>query len=377
MSLLRLSALAAFISLPLSSIALPMYTLVELPTVGFSYAQPYAINNSGIAVGRVPFGGPPYQAFSSNGSTMINVGASLGVGGGSHAYDVNNLGQIVGVGGSTGAFLYDNGVVTELPILGGLRSWAFGINDLGWVVGVSEDSRQTNQGFIYKDGGISQLENLFPNRPDATSSAKAINNSGVVIGSSNGSAVYWSNSGVISALTGSFGGASVVAEAINDAGQIVGYADYASPSTAHGAFIWESGVMTDLGNLGGIGGAAATSINSAGHVVGSASRPDGSGSGFIWTAQDGIVALDTLLDPAFSSWQILQGQGINDSDQIVAYARASEGSPWTIVILSPIATEAIPAPATPALLLVGLLSFFAMKRTAGKRPSIWYCGRIG
>lgn len=341
--------------------ALPTYSVVELPTVGPSYAQPYGINNSGIAVGRVPFDGWDYKAFSSDGSTMTNIGALLSTPG-SHAYDINNLGQVVGVGGSTGGFLYGNGSVTELPTLGGPRSVAFGINDQGWIVGVSEDSRQQAKGFIYKNGVMSQLEDLYPNRYDATSYPKAINNSGVIVGSSNGSAVYWNSAGVVTPLTNSFGGIGVNAEAINDAGQIVGYANYATPSPIHGAFIWENGVMTDLGNLGGTGGAAATSINSAGHVVGSASFPDNSGAGFLWTASDGMVALDALLDPAFASWLIIGAVGINDSDQIVAFAKASPGSQWTAVILTPLTPEAIPAPATAILLFVGLFSFFATAR---------------
>ncbi len=364
-------ALSALIIFSSSAIALPVYSLVELPSVGRSFATPMAINTSGIVVGSVPFGNGEGQAFSTDGVTMTNIGTVLGTTR-SIANDINNSGQIVGIdfGDGSGSFLYVNGVVTKLPTLGGPHTWASGINDQGWIVGVSEDLRQKAQGFIYKNGTMSQLENLS-SRLDATSNAKAINNNGVVVGTSLGTtdsvAVKWSSSGAITPL-GTFGGSSSTAEAVNDVGQIVGYADYANPLMGHGAFIWQNGVMTDLGNLGGPGGAAATSINSAGHVVGSASASAGLGGGFIWTASDGMVALDTLLDPAFSSWQILQGQGINDSDQIVAYARASEGSPWTIVILTPIATEAVPAPATAALLGIGLLgSLVTTKRHEGQR----------
>lgn len=357
---------AALMALSSCVFALPIYTLVELPNVGRSFATPTAINNSGIVVGSVPFGNGDGQAFSSDGLSVNNIGTVLGTTR-SVANDINNSGKIVGIdfGGATGSFLYDSGTVTDLPTLGGPRTVALGINDQGWIVGVSENNLQVSQAFLIRNGLISQLENLNPNRYDATSYAKAINNSGVVVGHSLGTAdsvaVKWSSSGAITPL-GTFGGSSSTAEAVNDAGQIVGYADYANPLMGHGAFIWQNGVMVDLGNLGGTGGAAATSINSAGHVVGSASATAGLGGGFIWTAQDGMVALDTLLDPAFSSWQILQGQGINDSDQIVAYARASDGSPWTIVILTPLAAEVVPAPATAALLLIGLLSFFVTNR---------------
>ncbi|MCL4747804.1 MAG: DUF3466 family protein, partial [Burkholderiaceae bacterium] len=303
MNTFRSSVLVALLASPLTALALPTYSVLPLPVVGPSYAQPYAINNSGVVVGRVPFGGWDYQAFSSDGNTFTNIGASLSTTT-SHAFAINNSGQVVGTGGSSGAFSFLNGVVTQLPTLGGPTSWAFGVNDNGAIVGISQNALQVSQAFLYQGGSISQLTNLTPALLDSSSVAYAINSGGVVVGTSKTStgdvAVSWDANGVVTSL-GTFGGTNSSASAINGAGQIVGWADYAAPASSHGAFLWQNGVMLDLGGLGG-NGAAAVGINNIGQVVGSSSYANGNGAGFLWTETDGMVAIDTLLDPSYAAW---------------------------------------------------------------------------
>ena len=82
------------------------------------------------------------------------------------------------------------------------------------------------------------------------------------------------------------------------------------------AFLYSGGVMTDLGILPGGVESIANGINSQGQVVGSADAGSGSTSeAFLWTAQSGMVDLNTML-PANSGWTLFDATGINDSGQI-------------------------------------------------------------
>jgi len=65
---------------------------------------------------------------------------------------------------------------------------------------------------------------------------------------------------------GTLGGTNSYAQAINNQGQIVGYA-HGSDNLSH-AFFWEEGVMSDIGELAGHNSASAYDISEAGHIVG-------------------------------------------------------------------------------------------------------------
>jgi probable HAF family extracellular repeat protein len=85
--------------------------------------------------------------------------------------DINNAGQIsgysfiLGPGGGNRGWIYDDGVMTDIGDLGGDRSTAFGINELGQVVGTADTSTPgVNHAFLWGDGVITDLGSIRRNR---------------------------------------------------------------------------------------------------------------------------------------------------------------------------------------------------------------------
>jgi probable HAF family extracellular repeat protein len=139
----------------------------------------------------------------------------LGAGQNSQALAINAAGQVVGSfvhGGNTRAFLWSNGVLSDLGTLGtGIQetSRALGIDSAGNVVGsASFAPGSTDHAFLWSKGVMRDLGTLGD--PSGSSQANAI----------------------------------------NAAGQIVGVSSAAKLGHIH-AFLWQNGVMTDLGTLGG------------------------------------------------------------------------------------------------------------------------------
>ena len=118
-------------------------------------------------------------------------------------------------------------------------------------------------------------------------------------------AFFWSSATGMQDL-GSLGGSSY-ANAINNAGQVVGY--YAVPWGSYRAFLWTaSGGMQDLGTLGG-DSAIASGINSAGQVVGASSNSSGAVHAFLWTAASGMQDLGDPLRGTFSDAAAINDEG--------------------------------------------------------------------
>ena len=94
---------------------------------------------------------------------------------------------------------------------------------------------------------------------------------------------------------GTFGGDNGQANALNDAGEIVGKADFPG-NQLHDAFLWKNGTMTDLGNLGKTSNAH--NINSSGQIVGASVINDaGELRPFLWENSGPMVDLSTLVPP--------------------------------------------------------------------------------
>jgi probable HAF family extracellular repeat protein len=110
----------------------------------------------------------------------------------------------------THAVLWQNGTVTDVGTLGGLKSTAAAINDNGQIVGSAATSSGATDGFLYSNGTMTDLGSFTP---------AAVNNNGVMVGGQ-----YVDGGGTMQNLNTLLpaGSATILdATAINDNGQIV------------------------------------------------------------------------------------------------------------------------------------------------------------
>jgi probable HAF family extracellular repeat protein len=187
----------------------------------------------------------------------------------SFAHAINNSGQIVGESDTTQsgvihAFLWQNGVMTDLGTLGGDYSVAFSINNRGEVVGQSRTYTSGPHAFLWRNGVMTDLGTLGD-----YSVAFGINNRGEVVGesgtyTSGPHAFLWRN-GVMTDL------GSGSAYAINERGQVVGHGPSIRPAfdPIYFARVWQRGTATDLVSVFPVPVAAtiAMAINDSGQIV--------------------------------------------------------------------------------------------------------------
>ncbi len=298
------------------------YIAVDL---GGRFSEAVAINDAGQIVGKTSEGG----ALWTNG-VRTDLGPISPV-------SLNAGAQVAGNCGSH-ACLWDNGTLTDLGALDGSFSSVGGspshraINEAGQVA-----VQSAGRGFIWANGVKTEL-------PFAPS---AINDAGQVVGGFI-RAFLWSNGDTTALVADRFVHSRAVD--INDAGRVLGSIDPATGfvwtngtrtdfgmgdprlitnsgkvagsgqvngSDQH-AFLWDSGVLTDLGTLGG-NFSAATGINEAGQVVGASSAVSGGGPhstthAFLWTG-GAMVDLGTL------GGESSQARDINEDGQIVGWSQ--------------------------------------------------------
>src|SRR5205807_148331 len=200
------------------------------------------------------------------------------------AYGINDVGQIVGTSatasGTSHAFLWSNGTMADLGSLGSMGpSDGRGINNRGQVVGGTIDANNSQyHAFLWDNGTMSDLGTL----PEANNSeAFGLNDRGAVVGDSGndsleGHGVLW-QAGNVTDL-GDLGRPGTSAHAINDAGQVVGWS-HNFESHVH-AFLWEVGTMRDLGTLGQF--SVASGVNETGAVVGQSDVGNGELHAALW-----------------------------------------------------------------------------------------------
>jgi len=260
-------------------------------------------------------------------ASIVDLG-TLG-GNSAAAYGVNDLGQVVG-SSDTGqishsdsacprcpvihAFLWEAGRMTDLDSGDTGSSAAYSINNAVQIAGVYSAPDRDTSGFLYSAGKVTVLSQAPHGR------AIGINNAGQIVGdlatepASARQAFLW-NAGAVVDL-GTLGGAGSEARAINDSGQIVGTA-HLDGGVMH-AFLYSGTGLTDLGTLGGKN-SMAYGIDNAGEVVGvSQTAENGVQHAFLYR-QGAMTDLGTL------GGNESQANGINDSGWIVGWSRTAGG----------------------------------------------------
>ena len=274
---------------------------------------------------------------------VIDLGTLGGVS--SVAFGINDLGHVVGqaalTSGALRAFIWKDGVMSNLFTVGGLdSSAAYDINRHGHIVG-NMVSNGLNRGFVWSTGTVA----TFATSPVTfVSTFGAINNSNVAAAHlvltntpPHPHPAYvkdgaFTDLGTFSTLVS--GGAFD----INDLGMIVGYAHIFCPSDCWDPFIWvdantnglkDSGEFISLGSLGGNSGTA-QGINNVGQVVGS-SETIGytTPHAFLVSPVDGMwdddnnpaSRVNTLMqDLGTLGGAISEAHAINDAGDVVGYA---------------------------------------------------------
>jgi len=326
----------------------PFYKIVEIPrlaTTGSVTAN--GVNDQGIVVGAQETTASPrawmYQQSSGALDELTFDPSEMGA----YANGISNSGMIAGAeipaGGAPEPGYWTVTGGSEL-LTGQYQSFAqaAAANDSGTIIGnYGQSGTLSGLPLVWTAPGYAQttlpgLECDQCTRLDAT--ASAINDAGLIVGSSNYTAgmhaVEWQN-GAITDLGGLQGATYSAAYSANNSGEIVGGSrvDQSSGAPTH-AFLYSQGAMTDLGTLAGDSSSSANSINDSGRIVG-VSQTDTTSRAFLYENGE-MYDLNTLIDPTSplaGQVSLQEAIAINTNGWIVVDGTDSNDPGWTRAFL--------------------------------------------
>ncbi len=223
-------------------------------------------------------------------------------------------------GSQTQGFVWKDGqIVALLPALGGTCSFAWGLNDLGHVVGSSCLPGDTiRHAVLWRRQNLIDLNTNVPGRG---SSAGQINEHDDVAGGfsrADGSvgAFFWRRG--VSADLGGLGGSNIFVSGISEAGAVTGQADISTivdpvfGMAPYHAFLWKNGTLSDVGQIFGSDFGTANGMNRSGQIVGASDLAgDQAAHAFLWDRGNIDDLGAQLTDPV--SW----ATGLNNRGQII------------------------------------------------------------
>ncbi|HYM27981.1 MAG TPA: hypothetical protein VET66_07510 [Steroidobacteraceae bacterium] len=320
---------AASLALEAGEPAAPAYVVYDTGTLGGGVGFGSGINELGwISGGSADEAGALHAALWSPGK-VIDLGTLGGTNSAVEWPVKNNHGLVVGISETATAdplgetfscgafiatnghtclpFLWQNGTLGALPLLGGNNGFATGVNNAGVAVGWAETARhdatcvapqQLQFEAVAWGPAAGQQRVLAPLPSDSSSAATAINDAGEAVGISGDCdvavgafsarhAVLWLNGRPIRLAT--LGGKGWnTPMAISNSGIIVGFSD--TPGDVAGgvltpnfqAALWTPGGIINLHALPGDALAEATGVNDFGQITGTSIAAGGAQRVFLW-----------------------------------------------------------------------------------------------
>jgi probable HAF family extracellular repeat protein len=288
---------------------------------------------------------------------------------------INDRGLVAGytsvAGGAVHAAVWRRGEATDLGTLGGPGTNSAVLwpnkNNGGLVVGISQTDRvDPNRepwscsaflparpgyacvGFVWRDGRMTAL----PTLGGTHGFAAAVNNRGQIVGWAENDvvdeectegqvlqfrAVRWDRAGrVTTELVPLPGDGVSAATAINDRGRVVGISGACDRAvgrlSARAAVVWDRGVPRQLPDLGGVAWNTPSAVNDRGDIAGFLNRSAADGPSLrplpVWWTADGRLH---RLDPP-DGYTFGQALGINDRRQVVGVAYSEDFQRCTAVL---------------------------------------------